>query len=956
MKITFTFFLLLTCVLATTAQTRVVSGRLLDTDGGSLPGVNVLIKNTTIGTTTDMDGRYTIEVPIGATLVFSFIGLTPREVVVTADNFKTPGGSSATRQARRIQLKPIPSSLFADSITKPTPGVATLDANTPTYRGETPNPATIRSIKRLGSRYMINTNTAIEQRTGFGLQLATTIGAESVTQLPALQNQYAQGRPQNGNFSWRGPDNQEIFSWGPLVRTLEYDGTSYPYDARGRLVPVGTGNGVPAHSYPSHSFFRTGWTTAHELTLMLPARGNGTFMFDLENRNQRGVIPNATYNKLNASATAKDYRVSKRVTANAKITYSRSTGNLVNHGANMATIVGSVYRTPATFNNTNEFSTRAIQPAAYQLPDGSPRSHAPLVADNPYGLAYQLPDRDELDRFIAMAGVRYESKKNFSLKASADVDHQLGKNVFGLPPGYAGYPSGRLTERQEAQTMVSAVITPSYKAWRDYGEFDMGLTYQANYTERTLARTDGFHFQNDSYGAGSLPLLRHDLWNQLSRLSHEATLNISQQFNNWLFIRLTNLSYFSNTLPSNLYTNLFPSAGIRLNLRDLVGLGYTVNQLSFYSTLSRTLSEAPLRYNNWSYGSTQLDMDNYASFYEATELYFNTALSPETQRKFEVGLNAAGLNGRVTLEMNYSNNRTQDFVAPQWTGSRYVLSNVATLRNYKTDISAEYTDSFDGGSWGVKLHWNKYSNMVDEVYGNTVWVPLAGFNTIQSVLAAGKPVGAIYGSGHQRDGHGRVVIDDAGFPIKDTQLRMLGSPIPDWTLALSSHLKLNKFLLTLVIDSRRGGQVWNGTRAALDYLGRSASTAALRNTGNYVFDGVTQQGTPNTQAVNFTDPNGAVTQNRWTRYGWDGVGEAYIEDASWLRLSEATLSYTLRRYSSKNIKEIKFQISGRNLLLFTGYNGVDPSSTLFGYATGSGLDLFNTPSVRNYSAQLTIKI
>jgi len=50
-------------------------------DGSSLPGVNVLLKDTTIGTTTDADGKFSLSIPSGdGTLVFSFIGLEAKEV------------------------------------------------------------------------------------------------------------------------------------------------------------------------------------------------------------------------------------------------------------------------------------------------------------------------------------------------------------------------------------------------------------------------------------------------------------------------------------------------------------------------------------------------------------------------------------------------------------------------------------------------------------------------------------------------------------------------------------------------------------------------------------------------------------------------------------------------------------------------------------------------------------
>lgn len=64
-----------------------VSGRVVATDGGPIPGVNVLVKGTTVGTTTDFDGYYSLTVPNDAELlVFSFIGLIPKEIPITSSN------------------------------------------------------------------------------------------------------------------------------------------------------------------------------------------------------------------------------------------------------------------------------------------------------------------------------------------------------------------------------------------------------------------------------------------------------------------------------------------------------------------------------------------------------------------------------------------------------------------------------------------------------------------------------------------------------------------------------------------------------------------------------------------------------------------------------------------------------------------------------------------------------
>ena len=68
------------------AQDRTISGNISsDEDGGGLPGVNVILKGTTVGTTTDVDGFYSLGVPSdGGTLVFSFIGLASQEIEIGA--------------------------------------------------------------------------------------------------------------------------------------------------------------------------------------------------------------------------------------------------------------------------------------------------------------------------------------------------------------------------------------------------------------------------------------------------------------------------------------------------------------------------------------------------------------------------------------------------------------------------------------------------------------------------------------------------------------------------------------------------------------------------------------------------------------------------------------------------------------------------------------------------------
>ena len=218
-------------------------------------------------------------------------------------------------------------------------------------------------------------------------------------------------------------------------------------------------------------------------------------------------------------------------------------------------------------------------------------------------------------------------------------------------------------------------------------------------------------------------------------------------------------------------------------------------------------------------------------------------------------------------------------------------------------------------------------------------------------------MGAIFGTSYKKNSDGALIIGSDGFPLEDASLTMIGNPIPDWTLGWSCSFHWRQLQLSFLFDFKKGGDVWNGTNAVLDFFGKSSDTGELRNISNYVFEGVDINNNPSIIPVDFASPTKPVSENRWVRYGWDGVGEEYIEDASWIRFNELALAYSLTQDRSNSLlKEVIFSLTGHNLFLITPYTGVDPSSTLFGYTAGNGLDLFNTPGTRRYSAQITFKI
>lgn len=77
------FIFLFTSLSFLMAQETTVTGVVHDNEGETLPGVSVVVKGTTHGTVTDIDGNFEIKVPQGATLEFSYVGFQPQEIRIT---------------------------------------------------------------------------------------------------------------------------------------------------------------------------------------------------------------------------------------------------------------------------------------------------------------------------------------------------------------------------------------------------------------------------------------------------------------------------------------------------------------------------------------------------------------------------------------------------------------------------------------------------------------------------------------------------------------------------------------------------------------------------------------------------------------------------------------------------------------------------------------------------------
>ena len=192
----------------------------------------------------------------------------------------------------------------------------------------------------------------------------------------------------------------------------------------------------------------------------------------------------------------------------------------------------------------------------------------------------------------------------------------------------------------------------------------------------------------------------------------------------------------------------------------------------------------------------------------------------------------------------------------------------------------------------------------------------------------------------------------------DAEQGVIGDPNPDWRGGLGMSLEHKGFKFSFLFESSQGNDMWGGTSGVLHYFGIHPDTAvestATVDLPMYSggFGGVIPAGT--TFRGNIADFGGGpvALEEGWYRTNGGGFGildEQFVQDASWTKLREVSLSYAIPSRALENtfLTSLEFGVSGRNLLIITDFEGVDPEVNLTGASKGRGLDYFTNPGTQS---------
>lgn len=326
----------------------------------------------------------------------------------------------------------------------------------------------------------------------------------------------------------------------------------------------------------------------------------------------------------------------------------------------------------------------------------------------------------------------------------------------------------------------------------------------------------------------------------------------------------------------------------------------------------------------------------------------------ETNAKANIGFDAAMLNERLTVTADVFHNKTTNMITYEpvfaASGYDYVVTNSGSMKTSGADLSliARILNT-KALKWDLGVVFSQYKNTITQLPGSSSSTSFGGATVITAVDAPanqffGYKTNGVYSTDAEAAADGLTkrsatasYVPFAGGDVRFTDVngdkiidendrQVIGDPNPDFTGGFTNRLTYKGFALEALFTFSKGNDLYNGIRAALE----SAST-----TNNQLLSVVNRWRAPGQittiPIATFGDP-----------LGNNSFSDRWIEDGSFLRMKELSVSYTVPFKTTSAIKSATVYITGNNLLTFTNYLGYDPefhaAETIFARGIDVGLE------------------
>lgn len=924
-----------------------VSGKVVDSDNLPLPGVGVLVKNTTIGTATDIDGNFTLEIPDNAqTLQVSFVGMKTQEIPVEG---KTTFNVVMVSDA--IGLEEVVAVGYATQKKKDITGAVSSVNSEEFNKGVMASPELLLQGKASGvnitsssgapgsgQRIIIRGQGSLRQGTGplfvidgFPVGLAGTgsdaspltfINPEDIESMDILKDASATAiygaRGANGVIlittkrGAAGTSKVSITSsvgFGKIARKLPVFSAD---EFRKQVVAIGGKlEDKGADTDWQDELTRTAVTT--DLNLILKGGSQKTnYYASMGYLDQQGIIISTGLKRYSGRVNITQKLINDRL----KIDYNLNTTVETGENCNAGTMVAGMI---------------SLNPTYPAYTNGQPTVFNDIL--NPLIDAKLYRNFSEQRRILANISPSFDIISGLVFKMNLGYDNTSRDYDYQAMPSSIPYERGRLDQNF---TNGRSTVFESY------------LTYNRTFGVHNFSAMGGYSYQETfgRYRAWSIglfaptgvePRYNPGLGQELTMVDNKpsgwAQINELQSFfgranysyKDKILLTATVRADGSSKFGDNRKYGTFPSfaAGWRLseeefmkslpfsNLKLRAGWGQTGNQeipnkitqALFTTSVSSTTSYPLAPTGAYPAGTTYVRLANPDIQWEVSTM---------TNGGIDFALFKGDLSGTIDYFHKVSNNILLEVVPsdPIQPATTY-WTNVEdmTITNNGLEVALEYRHK---NKTGFSYSFGGNVTFIDNNVENSPFTILttggasgAGLSTATvNGYVNGYPIGAFYMkefAGIGSTGLTQYVDWNKDGKDSDADRHVVGSALPDKMFNFNASFSYKRFDLVMNFNGVSGNKIYDNTATANFYkakLAKSQNTTAA--------------------AIEFPAESNINPASVSTRY---------LKDGSFFRMNNASLVYNVDTKSigcAKWLEELRVSVTGQNLFVITDYDGYDP--------------------------------
>ena len=992
---------------ALSAARQRYAGRIVDAAGNPVVGASVVIRGSTTGVSSDIDGRFAIEAREGEVLSVSFVGYTPQTITLGAKTmltltlredtseleevvvvgYGTQRRSLVTSAISKVQMNESnmrqvasPTQLLSGRVA----GVTTSTGSGNLGSGER---MVIRGSSSLSAGneplYVIdgipitNTNANLVD---FGEDMSSlaTLNISDIESIEVLKDAASAAiygsRANNGVIVITTKSGKE----GKSEVHLNFNTGVTRFANVGKIKMADSGlyvrdfnEGVDNYNRqygykPGDSGFKkhiqnpfgtlpdTDWM---DLILQTGTFYNGDVSFSGGNVKTRYYV-GANYNHQTGVI-----RTNKMEKMNFKVKISHEFTPWLEVGANVSGNYIKNHQIPGANSGTTIIG-RSIQQRPFDRPykpngDYYVGGTDELVFHNPMQILDEETAYIENMRYLGNFYATFKYKDKFAFKSSVNTDiTQIYDYTYYNENHPYGKGVGRIVDYNRT---IKNILVENFATYNDkFGDFSLSAMLGHSFQKVTTrsAKLDGSGFPSPSFDvvgvASSLDAYSGSLSNYaMESYFGRATFSYKDRYVLTATLRTDGSSKFAR---DNRW-GWFPSVSLGWNISKENFMKDSDTELKFRVSYGKTGNQEGI--GSYAYQALMSGGYNYGNGSGiAVSTFGNSDLTWEKADQFDAGFDITLFKGRVNIMADAYYKKTKDLLYStpihSTTGVTSIISNIGSMRNIGAELTINTHFNFGPLSWLAQFNIATNRNKLTELLGDDKPISIGANRALQ----VGKEVGAFYlfimDGIYQYDGEVPAEQYAQGIRAGDVKWR----DVDDNNLINDNDRQ--------VIGSSNpyfsGG--WNNT---FRYKGVSLDVFFTYMYGNDVY----AAWKINTSKLGHK--NGVLAEearNRWTGPGSTDLhprsvsgdtnntrnSDRWLEDGSFLRLRSLTLSYTFPEKISRRLamKSLRVYFQGDNLWLATRYSGWDPEVSNNLDPRFMGVDNFSVPQPRMFCFGLNV--